>query len=72
MGVGGGGSMAGHVLLRKWWLNCLNLSEYIQGGFNTLTGLFEQVGRRENVRKTFRMICHPCHAVRKHLDVSYE
>ena len=33
-----------------------------QGAFNALIGLFDRVVLRKNVRKTVRMVCHPCQA----------
>ena len=35
---------------------------WLQGAFNTLVGLFDRVGLRENVRKTVGMVCHPWQA----------
>ena len=35
----------------------------LQGEFDTLTGLFDRVELGKNVRKTIRMICHPCRTV---------
>ena len=35
---------------------------WLQGTFNTLVGLFDRVGLRNNVRKTVGMVCHPCQA----------
>ena len=32
----------------------------MQGAFDTLTGLFDRVGLRKNIRKMGRMICRPC------------
>ena len=36
--------------------------QWLQCAFNTLVGLFDRVGLRKNVRKTFGMVCHPCQA----------
>ena len=33
---------------------------WLQGAFNTLVGLFERVGLRNNVGKTVGMVFHPC------------
>ena len=35
-------------------------SEWLQGLFYDLTGMFYRVGLRENMRKSVRMICQPC------------
>ena len=35
---------------------------WIQSLFGMLTGLFNQVGLRNNVRKTVGMVCQPCWA----------
>ena len=32
----------------------------MQGAFDTITGLFDKVVFRKNVRKMVGMICHPC------------
>ena len=38
-------------------------TEWTQGVFESLTGMFEQVGVSKNVGKTVGMIYQPCHAV---------
>ena len=35
---------------------------WIQAAFDTLTGLFDRVGLRKNVRKNVGMVCQPCQA----------
>ena len=35
--------------------------ERIQKPFGVLTGLFNRVGLRMNMRKTSSIACHPCH-----------
>ena len=35
---------------------------WLQVAFNTLVGLFNRVGLRTNVGKTFGMVCRPCQA----------
>ena len=35
---------------------------WIQLAFNTLTGVFDQLVLRLNVRKTVEMLCRPCRA----------
>ena len=35
---------------------------WIQGAFSTLVSLFDRVGLRTNVRKTFEMVFRPFHA----------
>ena len=37
---------------------------WIQTAFDILTGLFDRVGLKTNVRKIVGMACHPCQAVR--------
>ena len=44
---------------------------WLQGAFNTLVSLFDRVGLRKNVGKTFVMVCHPCQATGKLLDAAY-
>ena len=41
---------------------------WLQTAFNTLIGLFEQVGLQTNFRKTVGMVCQPCWAVRVRAD----
>ena len=45
--------------------------EWIQGVFNTLTGLFDRVGLRNNVGKTVGMLCRPFCVVGTHLEALY-
>ena len=35
---------------------------WLQGAFNALVAIFNRVGLLTNVRKTVRMVCHPCRA----------
>ena len=35
---------------------------WLQTVFNTLTGLFDQVGLKTNVHKTVGVVCQPCQA----------
>ena len=44
---------------------------WIQSTFDILTGLFDQVGLRKNVRKTVGMVCKPCWSARLRADESY-
>ena len=37
-------------------------SQWLQGAFSTLIGLFNRVGLQTNVRKTVGMVCLPCQA----------
>ena len=39
--------------------------------FDMLTGLFKQVGLKKNVKKTVRVVCHPCQAVGVRSDKAY-
>ena len=36
---------------------------WLQGAFSALVAIFDRVGLRTNVNKTFSMACHPCRAV---------
>ena len=45
--------------------------KWLQGEFDTLTGLFDRVGFWTNVCKMVRMLCHPCCAVRNQSEESY-
>ena len=45
---------------------------WLQTTFHTLTGLFNQVGLRKNVRKTMGMVCQPCRAVGIREDEVYK
>ena len=42
-------------------LDSTNLG-WIQTGFDMLTGLFDPLGLKENVKKTVGMVCHLCQA----------
>ena len=44
---------------------------WIQTVFNTLTGLFDQVGLKNNFRKTVWMVCHPFHSAGVRADEAY-
>ena len=44
---------------------------WIQTAFDTLTGIFDWVGLKKNVRKTIGMFCHPCRADRVRADEAY-
>ena len=44
---------------------------WLQGAFNTLVGLFDRVGLRNNVGKTVSMICHPYQAARNLTTEAY-
>ena len=45
---------------------------WLQGAFNTLTGMFERVGLWKKVGKTARMIFCPCQVEGTQLETSYE
>ena len=45
---------------------------WMQGEFDTLTGLFDRVGLQKNVRKTVGIICHPLCAAGTQLEAVYE
>ena len=44
---------------------------WLNNAFNTLTGIYDQVELRTNVKKTVGMVCHPCRAVRVRPDEAY-
>ena len=44
----------------------------MQGGFSTLLGLFDWVGLRKNVGKTYIMVCRPCQEAGTQLEAVYE
>ena len=44
---------------------------WLQGAFNTLAGLFDRVGLRENVGNTVSMVCHPFQAAGKLTTEAY-
>ena len=44
---------------------------WLQTAFDTLTGLFERVGFKTNVRKIVGMVYHPCRATGVQPDESY-
>ena len=44
---------------------------WLQGAFNTLVGILDRVGLRENVRKTVGMVCHPCQAAGNLSEAAY-
>ena len=44
---------------------------WIQLEFDTLTGIFDRVGLRTNVRKTVGMVCRLCRAARVRSDEAY-
>ena len=49
-----------------------NDPDWLQVGFDSLTGLFNRVGIQTNVSKTVRILCHPCDAVVTHLEAYYK
>ena len=44
---------------------------WLQSAFNDLFGLFDRVGLRKNVRKTFGMVYHPCQAAGNLSEAAY-
>ena len=44
---------------------------WLQGEFNTLVGLFDRVGLRNNVRKTVGMVCRPCQVADNQPEATY-
>ena len=44
---------------------------WIQLAFDTLTGLFDQVGLQTNIRKIVGMVCRPCWAADVRSDEAY-
>ena len=59
-----GGTYLGLIFYADDGLISLTHLEWLQGEFDTLMGLFGQVGLRENVGKTIGMIFQPYHAFR--------
>ena len=45
--------------------------QWLQGDFNTLSGLFDRVGLRKNFGKYIGMVCHPFQAAGNLLEVVY-
>ena len=45
---------------------------WLQGAFDTLTGLFNKVGIRTNNRKTVGMLCCPCRMVETQSEAAYD
>ena len=45
---------------------------WLQTAFDTLTGIFDQVGLRKNVRKTVGVVFRPCRAVGVQADEAYK
>ena len=45
---------------------------WLQGAVNTLVGIFDRVGLRTNIGKTFVMVCRPCQATGTQLEAAYE
>ena len=43
----------------------------LQTAFDTLTGIFNPVGLKKNVKKTVGMVCHPCRAAGVREDKTY-
>ena len=41
---------------------------WLQSSFDMLTGIFDLVGLRTNIRKTVGMVCKPCRASRVRVD----
>ena len=50
----------------------LTYPDWLQGVYDALTGLFEIVGLRKNVRETVGMICCPCWTAGAQLDTPYK
>ena len=46
-------------------------SQWIQGAFNTLVGLFDRVGLWTNIRKTVDMVCRSCQAAENQSEAAY-
>ena len=44
---------------------------WLQTAFDTMTGIFRQMGLRTNVRKTVGMVCQPCRADGVRADEAY-
>ena len=44
---------------------------WLQSSFDMLTGIFDLVGLRTNIRKTLGMVCRPCQAAGVQADEAY-
>ena len=44
---------------------------WIHAAFDTLTGLFDRLGLRENINKTVGTVCHPFRAAVAQADEAY-
>ena len=53
------------------WILFSTYPGWLQTVFEILTGLFEQVGLKTNVRKKVGMVCHSCQAVGVRSDEAY-
>ena len=46
-------------------------SGWIQTAFDTLTGIFDQVGLKTTAKNTMGMVCHPCRTAGVWEDEAY-
>ena len=73
---GGGGVKGGETLHLLFYVydGMLVSTEmvWLQGVFDTLTGLFDRMGIQTNVRKTVGMICRPYQAVGTKLETAHK
>ena len=53
-------------------LIALNHPEWLQGAFETPAGIFNRVGLRKNVGKTFGMLCRPLCKVGNQSEEAYK
>ena len=44
---------------------------WLHTAFDTLTGLFNQVGLKTNVKKIIGVVCHPCRSAGVRADKAY-
>ena len=44
---------------------------WLQTAFDKLTGIFDRVGLRTNIRKIVGIVCQPCQADRVRVDEAY-
>ena len=77
-GTGGQDGWGSEVLHRAaffYLVNVLVMSTdpvWMQGAFDTLTGLFDRVGLQKNFRKEVKIICCPFRVVGTQLEAAYK
>ena len=53
------------------WVVASTYLVWLQTAFDTLEGLFVQLGLKKNVKKTMGMVCHPFQAAKLWADEAY-